>query len=145
MNNTAKARAIDDLLSGVPSFACVEGCADCCGVVHMTPVEWFRIKQRTGLKALKFTKSLSCPLLDSKTKKCSVYDIRPAICRVFGASDHHRLVCPHGRTPAKKLTVNETDVLMGRVESIGGKDNRHLYKSLIQAAELIKSTERKSA
>jgi Fe-S-cluster containining protein len=96
MNNTQRLASIDTLLAGVPQFQCVEGCADCCGPVTMTALEWKRLAVRTGDTKLKEKTTAaakdimdgghgSCPMLDKSTNKCSVYDIRPAICRVFGA------------------------------------------------------------
>ena len=130
MNNTARLAEIDQLLESVPKFECKAGCADCCGLIAVSKLELKRIVARTGikpemlktsfrLKQLKKTGCLDCPLLDSQNK-CSVYDIRPAICRVYGASDHVRLQCPHGLKPEKPLTVEETNSLMDRVMALGG-------------------------
>lgn len=40
---------------------------------------------------------------------CSVYDRRPFVCRLFGTSDDHRLRCPHGCGPKRKLTKAQSD------------------------------------
>lgn len=126
MNNTKRLASIESLLKDVPKFECRSGCADCCGPVIMTRLEMRRICERTGLKErdLDFMTVLqlegsTCPLLDKATKKCTVYDIRPAICRVFGASDHPRLKCPHGCRPEKPWSTPKTDAVMDSVKELG--------------------------
>lgn len=117
MNNTKRLASIDTLLQGVPQFQCVEGCSDCCGPVPMTRLEMSRIKARVGEYEM-FDKDLHCGLL--KDGKCSVYDIRPAICRVFGATSFQpRLVCPHGRKPEQPLSREATDELIDKVKALG--------------------------
>ena len=125
MNNTARLAKIEDLLKNVPTFKCLDGCADCCGPVMMSRLEMRRIVARTDipqhrLEAQWMLKKgcLNCPLL-TPDKKCSVYDIRPAICRVFGSSDHPRLTCPHGLGPDKKMTRAETNSLIDEVMTTG--------------------------
>ena len=121
MNNTVRLAKIDDILAGVPKFQCVDGCADCCGPTLMSRLEWKRILQRLGKKSseLQVDDHMNCPMLDKTTNKCGVYDIRPAICHVFGASEHERLVCPHGRKPEKSLTKSETSLIMHEIDALG--------------------------
>lgn len=93
----------------------------------MSRLEWRRIIERTGKSEKEYhaevTKrieagNLQCVFLDD-ANKCSIYDIRPAVCRIFGASEHHRLTCPHGARPERLMTVKETDALMDKVDSLG--------------------------
>ena len=126
MNNTAKLASIETLLGTIPTFQCVEGCHDCCGPVPASRLEWKRIEQRTGMSWTHYMKeverrsksdALSCPLLADG--KCSVYDIRPAVCRVFGSSLHARLICPHDRKPEQPMTAEATDALMDKISALG--------------------------
>jgi Fe-S-cluster containining protein len=116
MNNTRRLATLDDLLKGVPTFTCKEGCSDCCGIVPMTRLEWKRIQERTGITK-QYDENGNCNLL--KDGKCSVYDIRPAICRIFGASTEPRLQCPHGCKSERLLTAKETDGLIMQVDRLG--------------------------
>lgn len=118
MNDSTRLATIDDLLKGIPQFQCVEGCSDCCGPIVMTKLEAHRIAARTGQKSVTTDAHLKCSLLGSDGK-CSVYDIRPAVCRVFGASESERLVCPHGRKPGNPMTPSETGALMDKVLTLG--------------------------
>lgn len=93
----------------------------------MTRLELKRICERTGkspaeldlLTLLIKAPDLKCPLLDPITHRCTVYDIRPAICRVFGSSKHPRLTCPHDCAPSAPLSPAETDTLIDRVTELG--------------------------
>jgi Fe-S-cluster containining protein len=49
-----------------------------------------------------------CPLL--KAGRCSVYAIRPMICRLYGVTDE--MPCPHGCTPERMLTEHQAMELM---------------------------------
>jgi len=126
MKNSTRLATIDFLLKDVPAFTCKDGCADCCGPVVMTRLEMRRIVERTGKteKELDFVTVLEsqdqvCPLLDRVTRKCTVYDIRPAICKVFGASDARHLSCPHGCSPVERLSAFDTEEIIQEVEQLG--------------------------
>lgn len=121
MNDTAKLAKIDVLTSAVPSVPCKPGCSDCCGPVLMSRLEWKRILKVMGKteKELAVPEDLTCPMLDRGTHRCGCYEVRPTICRVFGASLHKRLVCPHGCAPAIPLTARDTDELINAVAKIG--------------------------
>jgi len=92
----------------------------------MSRLEMKRICERTGKTEdeLDFMTVLAsedqiCPLLDRQTHRCTVYDIRPAICKVFGASLHKRLVCPHGCAPPAPLSAKATDDLIDESKRLG--------------------------
>jgi Fe-S-cluster containining protein len=48
--------------------------------------------------------------------RCSIYSMRPAICRLFGAVDHPMLRCPHGCRPEKYLTDAESRAILKDIE-----------------------------
>lgn len=67
-------------------------CAACCGPVALTHREleaikgaWMSLgkKRREQLKAQK-RERITCILLDTKTKQCSIYSARPLSCEMFG-------------------------------------------------------------
>lgn len=125
MNNTQRLASIDFLLSKLPTFECKPGCADCCGPVMMSRLELKRIVARTGIDPKRLNAQwmlkegcISCPLLTADNR-CSVYDIRPAICRVFGSSAHPRLRCPHGLGPLEPISAKQTNSLIDQVMELG--------------------------
>ena len=85
-------------------------CGSCCGnILPMTDKEIKVIKQyikKYNIKERKHTIPLSnpvldmtCPFLDTdkKTEKCTIYSVRPAICRCFICSE------PNGALKHKEL------------------------------------------
>ena len=115
MNNTAKLAKIDALLSGLPTFQCKEGCTDCCGPVELSRLEYTRCIQASGRTAEDVKQQMqnnlkqgiySCPLLNTETKRCTVYEVRPAICRLFGVVKN-QLLCPHGYAPESSTLLSD--------------------------------------
>ena len=74
---------IDAAHARIPGMACEAGCSDCCGPVAMSAAEWERIKA-SGANVT--PKDLTCPMLDRATHRCTVYAIRPTICRLMGVA-----------------------------------------------------------
>ncbi|TMD08275.1 MAG: hypothetical protein E6J01_03825 [Chloroflexi bacterium] len=73
--------------------------------------ERIRIERRMG-KAWRQL-SLQCPLL-TPSGTCSVYDIRPMICRVWGLTKS--MACPFGCVPERWLTEDEAHALLAKAE-----------------------------
>jgi hypothetical protein len=115
-NETVLLAKIDSALSAIPKFECKPGCSECCGPVMMSRLEWQRICDRLGCTPEGDLGTLDCPML--KDGRCSVYDIRPTICRLFGAIKD-KLLCPHGCHPERALTDAEAGVILGKVQRIG--------------------------
>lgn len=83
---------LDSVYDQIPEVRCKGLCQEACGPIAMTGAEWRRIvAARGGVPPV--ATSLTCPLLDANGR-CSVYPVRPFICRVYGAAQE--LPCPHG-------------------------------------------------
>lgn len=96
-------KKIRKLYNKIPSFECIPGCTDCCGPIPFAKSEWNIISdKRQGLKI-----SNNCPY--SLNSQCDIYDQRPLICRLFGASLDPLLKCPHGCRPDKPLTKKQSN------------------------------------
>ena len=128
MNDAEKLAKIDALLDTLPKFKCKEGCYDCCGPMMLSRLEYERCIQASGRVAEDVKKEMqdnlakgtyACPLLDKETKKCSVYAVRPAICRLFGVV--RELQCPHGYGPDKASLLSDARArqIMDKVEELG--------------------------
>lgn len=129
MNNTTKLAKIDALLSKLPNFQCKEGCADCCGPVELSRLEYMRCIKVSGRSTedvrLQMQNNLkqgiyACPLLDTKTNRCTVYDVRPAICRLFGVVKN-QLLCPHGYAAEVSALLSDEQAreILAKVEELG--------------------------
>jgi Predicted Fe-S-cluster oxidoreductase len=81
------------------------GCGQCCGPVVATKGEIATIKRfvkhhisKATINRLKSQSpnSSNCPYHDEHEKKCTIYPVRPEICRMFGLVKG--LNCPNGNT-----------------------------------------------
>jgi Fe-S-cluster containining protein len=69
-----------------------------------------------AMAALERGEDYYCPaLIDGR---CSVYDDRPTICRLWGATESMR--CPYGCTPDDALTQEESHRLLRLAAEVGG-------------------------
>ncbi len=72
----------------IPEFHCKEGCGKCCGVHLITAfLKEHGRKQQYAKEILDM-----CPYLDEK-KRCTIYEVRPAICRLYGVVQ--AMQCPY--------------------------------------------------
>lgn len=81
------------------------GCGQCCGPVLATKGEIATIKKFVRYQVTNKTKdrlkqqnpeSYTCPYRDEAEKKCTIYPVRPEVCRLFGLVKG--LNCPNGNT-----------------------------------------------
>lgn len=127
---------IDNLYKKIPHIKCQGKCHHTCGLIDMAPIELARINERIGDNLLdKFKNNvksgcLSCPML--KNEKCSIYDIRPMICRLYGVADG--LQCMWGCKPTKLLKRRKARELIQEAAKIPINDNssQETHKYLVE-------------
>jgi hypothetical protein len=108
---------LEALYAQIPDVPCQGHCIEACGPLGMSAIEFHRIRRATPRRLV--GKTVACPLL--KDGRCTVYAVRPLICRLWGASE--TMVCPWGCRPARLLTIAEGDSLMREAEGI----SQHLF------------------
>lgn len=79
----------------------------------MSRVEWQSVCRTAGEE--RKAEGLDCPLLENE--RCSVYEVRPMICRLWGLVES--MPCPWGCKPDRYLTHEEGLVLLDRVANAG--------------------------
>ncbi|MDP4501036.1 YkgJ family cysteine cluster protein [Nonomuraea turcica] len=98
---------LEALYVQVPDVGCKGLCQEACGPIDMHPYERARIRRAgvtiprpaEALERILAGEDYTCPaLVDGR---CSVYEIRPLICRAWGASE--AMPCPYGCRPAGGL------------------------------------------
>jgi len=98
--------------AAIPASKCRPGCSDCCGPHPWSKAEHARITaylRKRGRKELRAT-GLTCPYVERH--RCSIYPVRPFICRLYGTLA--KLRCPHGRGPKRLLSPQQEAALMGQ-------------------------------
>ena len=99
---------INDIYNLIPEFMCAEGCHECCqnfGVPSRTPIEDERINDYLRKNEMMPGKAHhgTCPYLNETG--CSIYPVRPLICRLYGTAPNYR--CIISVSPVKLLHEDE--------------------------------------
>ena len=116
---------LQQLYDQVPEVGCKGLCQDACGPIDMSPREHARLRA-AGVDVpaatrrailLHVTGEYSCPAL-TVAGQCGVYEQRPMICRLWGATKSLR--CPHGCTPERWLSDVDAMDLIAKASTVGG-------------------------
>lgn len=118
---------LDAVYAELPTIDCRGLCQASCGPVvqgrSMTEQELLRLQDAGGEKRGRQRRApMTCPYLtaEDETGRCSVYEARPIVCRLWGVVAE--MPCPHGCEPEPGLLSDrEARVAMAFVETIGGK------------------------
>jgi len=81
---------------------CAAGCSHCCRInVDMTEIEASYIAEKTNYQVKENIESLSseridtkdeyCPFLNQETHSCTIYEFRPAVCRMYNVFESAEL------------------------------------------------------
>jgi len=103
---------LDAMYAEMPSLDCQGKCAESCGPIVMSRVEWERICEQVPPPP---PIDLTCPLLVDD--RCSVYAIRPTICRLWGMVE--AMPCEWGCKPSRVLTNVEGYAFLERAGVLG--------------------------
>ena len=116
--------SLADVYARIPPVACKGLCEDSCGPIAMTVEEDARLQglgvhippMLETVAAIERGEEYYCPALSDG--RCSVYEDRPTICRLWGATES--MPCPHGCTPAHPLTERDSHELLRQAGEAGG-------------------------
>lgn len=111
--------SLEAIYAAVPSLRCQGKCQDACGPVAMSKAEEAVFdtagKEVPDFGSMLTTGHLECPHL-SPVGRCTVYEIRPLICRLYGAAE--LLTCRWGCVPERLLTHAEGRSLIRRADAL---------------------------
>ena len=101
---------IQDLYAQIPEVPCLPGCTACCqafGVPSQTKIETRRIKRYLNENGIifKLAEGTTCPYVSDRG--CTIYPVRPFICRLFGAAPN--LQCHLDARPLTLLHEDEEE------------------------------------
>lgn len=106
---------LEAIYARIPPMAnCRGACADSCGPITMSIAERERIRRDGGVdippqEDLLASGCLDCPAL-TVTGRCSVYSIRPGICRLWGAVPS--MPCPRHCQPVGGMLDDQTGAMI---------------------------------
>lgn len=122
----SRVERLEAIYGKIPGVACKGLCGwddakqdGCCGPLRMTRLERQRIVQAAGFGPKSHPQTMKCNML-GEDGSCRVYDVRPLICRLWGAV--RAMSCPHGCKPDRYLTVAESVEIVRQVREIGGPE-----------------------
>lgn len=107
----------------VPQIACKGLCHESCGIIPLIGKERELANrvapehvEKLGIKGADLViyddeKRGCCPFLAEK--RCSIYEERPFMCRVWGVVDG--MPCPHGCQPEERMSKKRFDSLVAEV------------------------------
>ena len=108
--------ALDALYATLPRLDCQRHCQEACGPILMSRIEWLRVlRQPGGRRTLR--DALTCPML--RRGGCSVYAVRPLICRLYGLVE--RLRCPFGCVPERWLSDDEARTVLLSAQEVSAQ------------------------
>jgi len=93
--------ALEALYAELPTIECRGLCAESCGPVPMGRVEWQSVCRAGGER--KGSGDLICPYLE--LSRCSVYEVRPMLCRLWGVVES--MPCLWGCQPEPRYLTRE--------------------------------------
>ena len=101
---------LQDLYALIPEMQCLPDCTACCrafGVPSRTRIENRRLREylKKNEMPFKLAEGTTCPYLSDRG--CTIYPVRPFICRLFGAAPD--LQCQLGARPLILLHQDEEE------------------------------------
>lgn len=124
---------LDALYATLPKLDCQGRCYDSCGPISTSARERVRMEALAGCKL--GVNGLTCSLL--KDGRCSVYPVRPMICRLWGVVES--LPCHYGCRPEGGLLPDEKGAeLLVEAIRVGGPMT-HADAELVGLIEAIKA------
>lgn len=115
---------LDKIYKKLPKLNCKGLCQQSCSLIKVGELERKRVAQHLGsdpfIPSENFLEVLAASPFDQwkcsllKDGKCSIYRIRPLICRLFGLVE--KMKCPFGCVPDRWLTDSEAKKMMEKAQ-----------------------------
>lgn len=131
---------LEEVYNAIPKSTCPPGCGKCCGILYPSLAEIAQIKEWLKERNRPFIEfhmmvGIDCPYLD-KTKGCSIYPVRPYLCRILGVAVDCQ--CPTRECkPSKMLNLAVSSHLYSEVY-LKGKEKLRTEKHRAELIKLLK-------
>jgi hypothetical protein len=124
---TKRMRLLKELYATIPSIDCSGKCRDQCTLIPMDEVELLYLQKvadpnymepppgsGSSAPVILIPRGKECQFLVGG--RCSVYEHRPLICRLFGVAQG--LTCPHGCKPHRTLSRLQAGKILKKLQKI---------------------------
>lgn len=109
-------RLQSEVYDHIPQIVCKGLCQQACSIIPCTVAETEAMEREAG-HPLFVEEGLRCSMLEN-SGACSVYGLRPTICRMYGTVVG--MECPFGCVPERLLSREESKALLVKADEIGG-------------------------
>ena len=118
---------LKDIYAQIPNIDCKKKCHASCGIIPVERPELKKIRKKASIDVEPFlihtpqvtmmfdAEKERCPLL-TEDNLCSVHDVRPFICRLFGVVQG--MSCPEGCKPDRYLSDTEVSKLINQLKQL---------------------------
>lgn len=119
-----KSASLNAIYAKIPNIQCKGLCHETCSMIIASRIESKIAKKSLGKtpfltlpKAVELTATgVISPCSALKNNRCSIYDIRPSICRLYGVAEG--LLCQFGCVPERVLTDREARNIMREIREL---------------------------
>lgn len=109
-----KLAVLRNIYKRIPNANCKGLCVESCSMIGFTKLEGNQMAGFSGKQPF-ITDNVVCGYLSEG--KCSIYEVRPAICRLFGVTE--KLPCEFGCTPDKILLEVQSMQILSEIDKLG--------------------------
>lgn len=119
------------------------GCGNCCSnILPLSDVEVVRIrryirehgiKEQRKLYASPDALDMTCPFRDEANRKCTIYEVRPAICRVYRCDNDAKGIHPK---ELRKVQKSVDGIVLMRGTFFGNKDDLAIYEAVEKGGKI---------
>lgn len=102
------------LYARLPKITCQKRCQEYCGPISLTELEGMLIKKKYKRLPIADVGTQTCSMLSGGA--CSIYDLRPLICRMWGTVRAMR--CPYGCRPDVYMSDQEGRAIVAEAMTI---------------------------
>jgi Fe-S-cluster containining protein len=125
--NRKRYQKLHQIYRRIPSVKCKGLCTDNCTVLGMSEGEYQNMT-RTGGKEPAINPDLSCNYLENG--RCSIYNERPAICRIYGTAEF--LLCPYGCKRERTLSPQDGFAILDGLEKEFGANRYNAGREIVR-------------
>jgi Fe-S-cluster containining protein len=127
-------KKLEAIYAKIPKLPCLRKCTGACGIIPLHKVELERILRYSKMRRdcvpvtpfpgqknvlLMANKDGMCPFLNYNG--CTVYEVRPTMCRLWGVVDNRLMQCKFGCVPEHFMTDQESRSVLKQVEALCDK------------------------